>query len=358
MPSLREVRECLLLAHAQNVLDDEEFVLLYDMNSSKNPDFPYWNYEKFNLEFMTDDECKAEFRFYKNDVYVLKEALQVPETTVCQNGLLVDGLEATCILLKRFAYPIRFGDMVSKFGRAASQLSMICAYMTNLVYDLHNHRLRDLQQPWLAPIHLEEFANAIHDAGSPLTNCWGFIDGTVRPICRPGELQRVVYNGHKRVHALKFQSIATPNGLVANLFGPVEGRRHDSGMLTDSMLYPQLQQFSHAPNGTNLCIYGDLAYPFRAYLQTPFRLVRLNGAQQAYNTAMSKVRIGVEWVFGDITNFFKFLDFKKNLKIGLSPIGKMYLVCALLMNCHTCMYGSMTSTYFQMEPPTLQEYLV
>ena len=38
MPSLRE---CLLLAHAQNILDDEEFVLLYDMNTSKNPDFPY-----------------------------------------------------------------------------------------------------------------------------------------------------------------------------------------------------------------------------------------------------------------------------------------------------------------------------
>ena len=235
-----------------------------------NPDFPNWNYEKFNLEF-----SKAE---YNNDVYVLKEALQVPETIVCQNGLLVDGMEATCILLKRFAYPIRFGDMVSKFGRAASPLSMICAYMTNLVYDLHNHRLRDLQQP----IHLEEFANAIHGAGSPLTNCWGFIDGSVRPICRPGKLQRVVYNSHKRVHALKFQSIATPNGLVANLFGSVEGRRHDSGMLIDSMLYPQLQQFSHAPNGTNLCIYGDLAYTFQAYLQTPFQLVRLNAAQQAY----------------------------------------------------------------------------
>ena len=73
---------------------------------------------------------------------------------------------------------------------------------------------------------------------------------------------------------------------------------------------------------------------------------------------MSKVRIRVEWVFGDITNFFKFLDFKKNLKIGLSPIGKMYIVCALLMNCRTCMYGSMTSSYLNIDPPTVHEYLV
>ena len=28
------------------------------------------------------------------------------------------------------------------------------------------------------------------------------IGTSVRPICRPGENQRVVYNGHKRVHAL------------------------------------------------------------------------------------------------------------------------------------------------------------
>jgi hypothetical protein len=64
----------------------------------------------------------------------------------------------------------------------------------------------------------------------------------------------------------------------------------------------------------------------------------------------------VEWVFGDITNYFKFLDFKKNLKIGLSAVGKMYSVCALLRNALTCLYGSTTSSYFQVEPPTLQEY--
>lgn len=30
-----------------------------------------------------------------------------------------------------------------------------------------------------------------------------------------------MYNGHKRVHGLKFQSIALPNGLIGNIFGPV-----------------------------------------------------------------------------------------------------------------------------------------
>ena len=34
-------------------------------------------------------------------------------------------------------------------------------------------------------------------------------------------MQRIVYNGHKRVHGLKFQSVALPNGLIANMYGPV-----------------------------------------------------------------------------------------------------------------------------------------
>ena len=33
------------MAHFENAIDDEEFLLLYDINKSKNPDFPYWNYE-------------------------------------------------------------------------------------------------------------------------------------------------------------------------------------------------------------------------------------------------------------------------------------------------------------------------
>ena len=32
---------------------------------------------------------------------------------------------------------------------------------------------------------------------------------------------------------------------------------------------------------------------------------------------MSSARVSVKWVFGDIINYFKFLDFRKNLKITM-----------------------------------------
>ena len=192
-----------------------------------------------------------------------------------------------------------------------------------------------------------------------MENCWGFIDGTARPVCRPGVNQRAIYNGHKRVHSIKFQSVALSSGLIDNLYGPVKGKRHDSGMLASSGLLQDLQRFSNSPiTGLPMCLYGDPAYPLRAHLQGPYRGAALTQDQEDYNRSMSSARVSVEWIFGDIVNCFKFLDFKKNLKIGLSAVGKMYITCALLQNARTILYQSITSEYFGINPPALDEYFI
>ena len=63
----------------------------------------------------------------------------------------------------------------------------------------------------------------------------------------PDQNQKIRYNGHKRVHGIKVQCLVAPNGLIASLFGPVEGRRHDIGLLVDSGLLHELSQYSFAP---------------------------------------------------------------------------------------------------------------
>ena len=45
----------------------------------------------------------------------------------------------------------------------------------------------------------------------------------------------------------------------------------------------------------------------------PFNNPQLNPQQAACNTAMSKARVGVEWVFRDIANFLNFSNSKKTL---------------------------------------------
>ena len=79
---------------------------------------------------------------------------------------------------------------------------------------------------------------------------------------------------------------------------------------------------------------------------------------QAFNRSMSKVREAVEWLFNDVAKSWKFIDFKKNLKMRLSSVGKMYLVCAILRNVLTSLYGNMTSEYFDLDPTALQDYFI
>ena len=111
--------------------------------------------------------------------------------------------------------------MIPLFGRPVPELSMITNTVIDYLYDEHAHRITDWNNAILDTVHLQQYADAIHQHGAALQNCFGFIDGTVRPICRPGQQQRIMYNGHKRIHSIKFQSVTLPNGLIANMFGPV-----------------------------------------------------------------------------------------------------------------------------------------
>ena len=129
-------------------------------------------------------------------------------------------------------------------------------------------------------------------------------------------------------------------------------------MLAESNLLNILQRYSVSPTGRPLCVYGDPAYPLRIHLQGPFKGAHLTPIQREFNKCMSQVRTSVEWVFGEVVDYFAFLDFRKNLKIGLSAVGKMYTVCALMTNAHTCLYRSVTSSYFDLDPPLLEEYYV
>ena len=108
-------------------------------------------------------------------------------------------------------------------------------------------------------------------------------------------------------------------------------------------------------DGQPLCLYGDPAYPLGVHLQAPYKR-NLTPQMALFNKAMSEVRVSVEWIFGNITNYFKFIDFKKQMKVNLSPVGKIYFVCALLHNAHTCLHGNEVSDFFQLKPPSLEDY--
>ncbi|KAH9111203.1 hypothetical protein AeMF1_014218 [Aphanomyces euteiches] len=214
---------------------------------------------------------------------------------------------------------------------------------------------------------IDEYATAIeHKSGLVgLRTCIGFIDGTKQYIARPSarlnamadeNLQRAVYNGHPRGHCMNWQGIVCPDGIIVSMYGPVEGRRHDATVLSMSRI---LDRMMDDPVLKNYCLYGDPAYGCRQCLSCPFANAPTGSFQAVFNSSMSCVRESVEWSFHIVKSLWGFVSYDKKMKVRNSPIGMFWLVATLLTNCNTCMkaQGNQISTYFDVKPPSIDEYL-
>ena len=99
-------------------------------------------------------------------------------------------------------------------------------FTLNFIYQRHHHglelrNLHSLQLPYL-----QKYEDAVARKGAPLYNCFDFVGGTIACICIPVLNEMVVYSHDTKVHGIKFRTVVLPNGLIINLEGQWEGRRH------------------------------------------------------------------------------------------------------------------------------------
>ena len=109
-------------------------ILLNNLSTSDNLQIPYWTYDEFQLDSLSDDECRREFRFARNDIYRLCDALGLPDEITFYNNIKGDFNETLYMLLKRFAYPFRYVDLVPRFARTVPQLFIIANHMTDCIF--------------------------------------------------------------------------------------------------------------------------------------------------------------------------------------------------------------------------------
>ena len=148
--------------------------------------------------------------------------MRLPDSYTCERGTAVcDGIEGLCLLLRTLAYPCRYSDLIHRFGRPVPEICRITDYVREIVCSLHHQRLTASNHTLMSLPLLQTYSDAIRMKGTALLNCFGFIDGTVTPVCRPQENQRIVRNVLKRVHGLKYQFVTLPSGMIANMYGPV-----------------------------------------------------------------------------------------------------------------------------------------
>ncbi|KAH7935560.1 hypothetical protein HPB52_009905 [Rhipicephalus sanguineus] len=154
-----------------------------------------------DIDGMDSSTFKLTFRFHKNDFDDFCSALLVPREITSAQNVRLCGREALCMLLRRLAYPNMWCDLEAIFGRHSSVMSSATSRLMDHIWSTFGHLLTDVNNhEWMSLASLKEFAGAVEDKGSPLPNCWAFIDGTARPICRPKRNQKLYFSGHKRMH--------------------------------------------------------------------------------------------------------------------------------------------------------------
>ncbi|KAF0738210.1 hypothetical protein Ae201684P_004663 [Aphanomyces euteiches] len=202
---------------------------------------------RISLRQMSNADAVLSFRFDVSGILQLVSLLRVPHTAITQAGDRCLGEEALAIVLQRLAYPKRFYDMVSSFGRSRESLCRIFNWTIDFLYNVSKETIYFAQH--IVQDRLATYAEAIRKKGAALDNVLGFIDGSKIRTCRITQkasrpqsarpdkpnMQRLIYSGHKRMHCLNYQGVTTPDGLCAHFWGPIEGARHDTTLRMEQM---------------------------------------------------------------------------------------------------------------------------
>ncbi|KAL3260994.1 hypothetical protein MRX96_046202 [Rhipicephalus microplus] len=242
------------------------------------------------------------FRFEQEHLKQLKDGLRIPQVMRSAQGVVVPGEEALLMTLRRLAHPNRWCDLEPLFGRATCTMPSVVSQVMGHVDRVIGHLLDNLTtHTWLTLDNLNVFSQAVHNHGATLINCWGFVDGTARPICRPSVEQSEYFPGHKRTHVVKYQAVMGAYGIVCERDDPYpagDTTLVSGGILGESSLYSKLQRLIRR---YLFCIYGDPAYPLRPLLMRLYGGASLTEQQQLFNEGMSTVRQAVEWTPGSLT---------------------------------------------------------
>lgn len=332
---------------------------------------------------IADSDCYNLFRFRKPDLVRLHQCLNMPATVVLSNRSTLSSEEVFLFSLRRLASTANLDELVATserpamFDRDYSQWSRAFHYFLDHIFNRFAFLLLENLEYFLPsfPLYARAIAQKIHHVYDPDNfDIVGFIDGTIRPISRVGSgpppphltdeercsyfeahslLQRTFYTGYKKLHGLKWISADFPDGLTGFLYGPVSARRSDRQVFNMSELATYMENLQ-SESETNYKLFGDSIFPTSKCIVTNRTLEPHTEVAQE---ALASVRISIEWDFGSTLALFPHLSVIKKMQLLKSPLVLIYFAATLLRNCHTCSYGSCSSAYFGLTPPSLESYL-
>lgn len=327
-------------------------------NKAFPPDGGTYDVE-FDISKKDDYWVNQHLRIPREHILRVAIAMGVPRTVRTRNRDKCCRELAFIMLLYKLSWPRRLIDFAEQFGGNGTRAMRIANVLTVFLYERFRVKLETLDRARMTDEYIMHLCTLTHAKTQAVPHVWGFIDATVRECCRPVYFQEAIYNGKDRVHAIKFQTIVSVDGIICHCSGPWSGRRHDSYIYKHTLpnVLHDLPVLNIGNTMVPVAVYADPGYFLTTRVLMPFPDGRECAIHQAFNVTMSRARISVEWGYSRVSRLWKHLNFKDNLKVFKSPIGAQYAVGVLLTNAVTCIdRGNQISQYFRCMPPTLEEY--
>ena len=203
------------------------------------------------ISHFSDELVHDLFRFdSREQLRNLLAAFRFPKRFECASGHIFSGEEILLAGLFRLHAPNIQGDIGWRaiFGFDQPTTSKACSIFFSFMVENWAYLLQDNLAFWKP--YLPEFAEKIRakldqkgvhfPPGS--FRVFGFTDNTMNATCRPGGgptrtgedapradplIQRAWYNGWKKLHGMKWQTVDLPNGMNMHVWGPVSIRHND-----------------------------------------------------------------------------------------------------------------------------------
>lgn len=330
------------------------------------------------------EDIPGAFRFKsKEQLYDLIIGFRIPAQVRSTEGCVFSGEEMLLVALYRMRRPTTLTDIAFKeiFGFKYQRVSICVRTFVNYIISAWGYLLLNNMEYWKP--HLQSCSTAIRDKlgrlgcefpppGTPGGfNVFSWIDNTMNATCRPGGgprrdgvnaprndplIQRAFYNGWKKLHGMKWQTVDLPNGMNFHVWGPVSIRRCDLFTLSASDINELIANLQ-VGDLYQFVMYGDSIYPWDTHLRARHVGDNLTARQILENRMMSSCRETIEWDYGNVGYMWKLLDYKHGLKIRTMPIGKLYLTAMILRNAYVTMNGCQTSTFFRLLPPSFFDWV-
>ena len=352
-------------------------LLIYTLKAGDHPVKKHNDRNRQNISKLENSgiNFSEEFRFQNgNQLREILRCFQFPTTDIRIKASKFSAEEVLLISLKRLSFPNRWCEVQKIFpNRSRSELCNAFYWFLDYMIINWGYLILNNREYWLGALPLSaeavrlklsalpKEANRLYfgPADDPLGfNISLFIDNTLMAMSRPGGgpmhggenaermtrfLQQAFWTGWKKLHGLKWQTVVMANGMDFEVWGPASVRRNDNFTLHRSHIEEKLEQLQEG-QALKYKIHGDSAYSVSEWI--------VSGGGKG----MAAVRETIEWSYKDLKTLWAYCNYKQCLKLLKQPLAKIFFVCMLLRNVHVTLNGCQTCEYFNMLPPTLQDW--